>query len=191
MHGYDGTRHHSFAIPTEATSLMIDVGEVTHLRLNYFPDGGVARIRAYGRSVGRRTSTKTTTAPGGGGVGRIIVNHDEASPPLSSRDAPSPLPSMRHHPCPKLSSELNGGIDLACSNAHYGMPSELLRPELGTSMNDGWETARHPDRPPVVTRDANTGLQDTTLSDWSMIKLGLGGAVGGGGGGGGGVIASS
>jgi allantoicase len=65
------------------------------------------------------------------------------------------------------------------------MPSELLRPELGTSMNDGWETARHPDRPPVVTRDANTGLQDTTLSDWSVIKLGLGGAVGGGGGDGG------
>ncbi|KAL3797582.1 hypothetical protein ACHAW5_003301 [Stephanodiscus triporus] len=180
--GHEGTRHHSFAISDEASARMESIGGVTHLRLNYYPDGGVARMRAYGRPLrraveggGGRRGTPSTV-PGGGGTttttttpGRTIVSHDSSLP----------LPSARPHPTPELSSELNGGIGLACSDAHYGEPGELLRAGPGTSMKDGWETARHPDRPGVVVTDPTTGLQETTLSDWCVIRLGLGGAAGG------------
>ena len=44
-------------------------------------------------------------------------------------------------------------------------------------MGDGWETARHPHRPAVVKKDPVTGLQDTPLMDWAVLKLGLGGAT--------------
>jgi allantoicase len=44
-------------------------------------------------------------------------------------------------------------------------------------MKDGWEMARHPDRPLVVVRDTASGLQETGLSDWALLKLGMGGAT--------------
>jgi hypothetical protein len=63
MPGYEGTRYHSFKVSKEATLCMIAIGGITHLRLNYFPNNKVARIRAYGRSVGRMMLRKTMTAP--------------------------------------------------------------------------------------------------------------------------------
>jgi allantoicase len=53
MPGHEGTRHHAFVVPDEAVSRMEAMGGVTHPRLNYFPNGGVARMRAYGRPVQR------------------------------------------------------------------------------------------------------------------------------------------
>ncbi|KAI8619159.1 Allantoicase domain-containing protein, partial [Chytriomyces sp. MP71] len=47
--GYQSTRHHYFRINSNK--------RWTHLRVNYFPDGGVARLRAYG------TVIKDWTAP--------------------------------------------------------------------------------------------------------------------------------
>jgi allantoicase len=46
MPGHKGTHHHSFEVSKEATSCMIVIRGVTHLRLNNFPSGEVARIRA-------------------------------------------------------------------------------------------------------------------------------------------------
>jgi allantoicase len=46
MPGHEGMHHHSFKVLKEATLRMIVTGGVTHLRLNNFPDGEVARIRA-------------------------------------------------------------------------------------------------------------------------------------------------
>jgi hypothetical protein len=46
MPGHEGTRHHPFKVSKEATSRMIVIGGVTYPRLNNFPNGKVARIRA-------------------------------------------------------------------------------------------------------------------------------------------------
>ena len=83
----------------------------------------------------------------------------------------------KHYHQPELSSVLHGGKGLACSNKHYGVPSNLIRTALGVDMGDGWETARHPHRPAVVKKDPITGLQDSPLMDWAVLKLGLGGVV--------------
>lgn len=42
-------------------------------------------------------------------------------------------------------------------------------------MGDGWETARHPNRPPIVIKNPITNLVDSRLMDWTVIKLGMGG----------------
>ena len=61
---------------------------------------------------------------------------------------------------------------MACSNKHYGVPSNLIQPSYGKDMGDGWETARHPDRPAIWAKDPKTGLMDTDLMDWAVLKLG-------------------
>jgi allantoicase len=38
-------------------------------------------------------------------------------------------------------------------------------------MGDGWETARHPERPNSWTRNAETGLVDSDLMDWCILQL--------------------
>jgi hypothetical protein len=53
MPGHKGTRHQAFVMPGGAVLRMKAIGGVTHPRLNYFPDGGVARMRAYGCPVRR------------------------------------------------------------------------------------------------------------------------------------------
>jgi len=74
---------------------------------------------------------------------------------------------------PELSNSLMGGIGLACSNKHYGDPWNLIQPSLGKDMSDGWETARHPNRPGILVKDPVTDLVDSNLSDWCIIKLGI------------------
>jgi allantoicase len=39
-------------------------------------------------------------------------------------------------------------------------------------MGDGWETARHPSRPSILFKDKATGLVDSPLKDWGILKLG-------------------
>ena len=61
---------------------------------------------------------------------------------------------------------------MSCSNQHYGTPQNLLQATLGKDMGDGWETARHPERPASWKRDMETGLVDSDLMDWCVVKLG-------------------
>ncbi|EED93152.1 allantoicase-like protein [Thalassiosira pseudonana CCMP1335] len=142
--GYEESRYHSFKIEEGVKHRLQELGGVTHLKLNYFPDGGVARLKVWGTKIHPHTS-------------------------------PNPPPSSTNYEHPELSSSVHGGVGLMCSNKHYGVPSNLLSPTLGKDMGDGWETARHPDRPPLIKKDP-TGLQVTPLMDWSILKLGLGGA---------------
>ena len=179
--GYDESRHHTFHLSDIARKNIEKVGGVTHLKLNYYPDGGVARMKVYGcpfqprdnavikvkKDESNFTVSEEEMIPG-----RTVVNHDDAS---SSSSLVS-LPSARSHPTPELSSECNGGVGLAQSNAHYGVSHNLLQPNLGINMGDGWETARHHNRPSRVERDVITGLQKTHLLDWAVLRLGLGGA---------------
>jgi len=44
-------------------------------------------------------------------------------------------------------------------------------------MGDGWETARHTDRPPILKEDPTSGLIDVGGEDWCLLKLGMSGVI--------------
>lgn len=96
----------------------------SHLRLNIYPDGGIARLRIYGQ-----------------------VACDWA---LRPQNQLYDLIAME-----------NGGLAIACNDAHYGKPANLLAPGRGKDMGDGWETRRR--REPG--------------NDWAIIALGHPGIV--------------
>jgi allantoicase len=135
----------------------------TVIRVNYFPDGGVARLRLWGDSKGDvKPLTKPLYMPIETGNTCTVVPH-------SSTDTP---PSRLPYEYPELSSQDEGGIGVACSNKHYGEPWRLTQKSLGKDMGDGWETARHPSRPAVLIKDPQTHLIDSPLMDWAILKLG-------------------
>ena len=49
-----------------------------------------------------------------------------------------------------VAAMVNGGVTVACSDAHYGRASNLIAPGRAAKMDEGWETARTSDRPPFV-----------------------------------------
>jgi allantoicase len=90
-------------------------GAVTHVRLNIFPDGGVARFRVFGR-----------------------VRPDWQAPPeLDAEARPHVAPELRD-----LAAVKNGGLALACSDAFFGPMNNLLLPGRPDDMGGGWETRR-------------------------------------------------
>jgi allantoicase len=86
----------------------------THLRLNIFPDGGVARFRAYGR-VGGTWPAADIDADTARHVDPSFVD---------------------------LAAAKNGGLALACSDAFFGPMNNLLMPGRAATMGEGWETRR-------------------------------------------------
>ncbi len=96
-----GNSHHYL----EAAQSNQTSGRYTHLRVNIFPDGGIARLRVYG--------TPATD--------------------WTKRD-PSALWDL-------IAAE-NGGRVVAWSDAHFGLPHNVLMPGRGVNMGDGWETRR-------------------------------------------------
>jgi allantoicase len=87
---------------------------VSHLRLNIFPDGGVARFRAFGKALpdwGRAEQDEATRA--------------QVSPELVD-----------------LAAVVNGGLALACSDDFFGPMNNLLLPGRAENMGGGWETSR-------------------------------------------------
>jgi len=145
--GYEETRMHYFIIPEAQRR------NVTHIRFNIFPDGGIARLRLWG----------------------YPIEEDIQTPMETIYEPPSSQPY--HHP--EVSLCTNGGLGLHCSNRHYGVPQNLIQPFYGKDMGDGWETARHPFRPAVIVKDPTTDLVDSPLMDWAVLKLGMGGILGG------------
>ncbi|ENX41902.1 allantoicase [Acinetobacter sp. NIPH 2100] len=95
---------------------------VTHIRINIFPDGGIARLRVYGR---------------------VVVDHVDTTQQID------------------LIGLKNGGRIVAFSDAHFGHPNNLLSPDRGLNMGDGWETKRR--RAPGF--------------DWCIIALGQTGQI--------------
>jgi len=168
--GYQETRMHYLNVDEDVRE---KVKGFTHVRVNYYPDGGVARLRLWGHQL-------------------EIQKNDDSKISSSSLQTESSsvvlVPSSKPYHHPELSTYTNGGQGLACSNKHYGIPENLIQPTYGKDMGDGWETARHPDRPPILIRDPVTNLIDNPLMDWAILKLGMGGAsVSSSGGGGVGV----
>ncbi|MEH6591898.1 MAG: allantoicase [Halioglobus sp.] len=117
--GKQATAAHSHNFYAAASEL-----PCTHLRLKIFPDGGVARLRAYGNA---------RVNPANFIDGELL----------------------------DLASVMNGGVGLDCSDRFYSSPSNLLMPNKGINMGDGWETKRR--------RDED--------NDWCIVKLGLTGTI--------------
>lgn len=86
----------------------------THLRLNIFPDGGVARLRVYGEVVPRGDRHEPDA---------------ETAPHVADGDV-------------DLASILGGGQALACSDMFFGPMNNLLLPGRAVNMGGGWETRR-------------------------------------------------
>ena len=102
-------------------------GPVTHVRLNIFPDGGVARLRVFGRV---RPDWSAATAPDA--EAREIL---AAGPGATwARDQVADLRD--------LAAVKNGGLALACSDAFFGPMNNLLLPGRAANMGGGWETRR-------------------------------------------------
>lgn len=92
---------------------------VSHLRLNIFPDGGIARFRAYGHvradwSRGAIDAEAFGHAP----VGESATSWVD------------------------LAALTSGGMSVACSDAFYGPSNNLLLPLPAQNMGGGWETRR-------------------------------------------------
>jgi allantoicase len=115
--GYPDTRLHQFTSTIPPSGV---VPVVTHLRINMFPDGGIARLRVRGEIV--RALDK----------GKIV----------------------------DMAAASNGGAALGSSNAHYGRASNLIAPGRSQRMDQGWETARNPNRPPILTINEETRMLD-------------------------------
>ncbi len=89
---------------------------VSHVRLKIFPDGGVARLRVFGRVAARWQAASAAADP-------------ETAPHV----APDAV---------DLAAVRNGGLALACSDAFFGPMNNLLLPGRSADMSGGWETRR-------------------------------------------------
>ena len=192
--GYEESSIHRFVLDDVTRSR---AQAATHVRINYYPDGGVARLRVWGKPRYDSGTTISSASNGSSNSNAIAMPRNVSATSVmndavySSASAvskevdtaaapPAPLEiksnwvafSAEPYPHPELSSSDLGGAGLACSNKHYGVPSNLIQPSYGKDMGDGWETARHPDRPAIWATDPKTGLMDTDLMDWAVLKLG-------------------
>jgi allantoicase len=109
---------------------------VSHVRLSIFPDGGVARFRVFGK-----------------------VEPGHAPPELDDASRAEVAPGLVD-----LGALRNGGLVLACSDAHFGRMNSLLLPGRARHMGEGWETRRG--RPPDHRHD------------WLIVKLAARGTLG-------------
>jgi allantoicase len=89
-------------------------GPISHVRLNIYPDGGVARFRVFGR-----------------------VQPEFGKPELDAESAPRVAAGWVD-----LAALKNGARALACSDAFFGPMNNLLSPGRAENMGGGWETRR-------------------------------------------------
>jgi allantoicase len=94
-----------------------DSSPVSHVRLNIFPDGGVARLRVYGRVIPDWSE-------------RLV---DETTRAELASTAPDAV---------DLAALENGGASLACSDAFFAPMHHLLLPGRADNQGGGWETRR-------------------------------------------------
>jgi allantoicase len=121
-----------------------DIGVCTHLRLNIFPDGGVARFRAYGR-VTADWSKQDLDEDAGRHIAADAVD----------------LAALR-----------NGGGVLACSDARFGPMNNLLLPGRAANMGGGWETrrSRHPNQDWILLQLGARGHAQVVEVDTNHFK---------------------
>nr|CAD7596504.1 unnamed protein product [Timema genevievae] len=218
--GYKETRHHYF--PTLKSDKVW-----THVRLNLYPDGGIARLRLFGEAVldltllnssqvrtniislnyyiliefsreiilwvitGRCLVAYVQMYEGGeqqnessGFVDLTIAgNLTKPTTPIQPTIRAPGFGKRRFRPLNSceivildLVSMVNGGVCEDYSNAHYGHPRNIIRPNEGIGMSDGWETARRLDRPPIIQVSPEGFLQLPGF-EWAVFRLGAPGVV--------------
>lgn len=71
-----------------------------------------------------------------------------------------------------LGEALNGGRAIACSDEHFGIMSNLLLPDKGINMGDGWETARRrgPGYDWVIIALGHPGILNKVVVDTAFFK---------------------
>ncbi|XP_072912951.1 allantoicase isoform X2 [Hemitrygon akajei] len=129
--GYVDTCHHYFPVQQQK--------RWTHIRLNMYPDGGIARLRVYG------------------------IGHNDWSA-ISQRQTID------------LVAMANGGVCMGFSNAHFGLPNNIIGIGRSKVMSDGWETARRLDRPAILKAD-DQGILQVPGCEWAIFKLGHPGLI--------------
>ncbi len=117
---------------------------VTHVRLNIFPDGGVARFRVFGRVT------------------------PEWTPPVIDRETHAQVVEGSVD----LGALSNGALALACSDAFFGPMNNLLLPGRAENMGGGWETRRKraPGHDWILVRLAARGTISTIEVDTNHFK---------------------
>lgn len=157
--GYEATRMHYFTLPEAKSGTLI--------RVNYFPDGGVARLRLWGEPL--KNPPRVIPGPA---YSPIVTGRTCSVIPHSATSSALPSEETLVEDVVEFSSQNHGGSGFYCTNKHYGDVCNLIQPNLGRDMGDGWETARHPNRPRSLETDPATGLVKSDLLDYSIIKLG-------------------
>jgi len=71
-----------------------------------------------------------------------------------------------------LGEALNGGRAVACSDEHFGIMGNLLLPDKGINMGDGWETARRrgPGYDWVIIALGHPGMLQKIIVDTAYFK---------------------
>lgn len=119
-------------------------GPWSHLRLNIFPDGGVARFRAWGEVLSGGADTVAD---------ELQTQHLE----------PGEI---------DLGSVQNGAVAVACSDMFFGPMNNLLLPGRAPNMGNGWETRRR--RTPgfdwIIVRLASRGKPQLIEVDTNHFK---------------------
>src|SRR5262245_53146717 len=123
------------------------------LRLNIYPDGGIARFRVYGLAGEAPAVAASAAIPLG-----------PEGPPADSVGAASDAIDL-------FASE-HGGLALEANDQHYGNIGNLNRPGRGVNMGDGWETRRR--REPgfdwVIVKLGRPGTIREVLIDTAHFK---------------------
>ncbi len=143
----EGDNHNFFMLENEYS--------YTHLRLNIFPDGGIARLQVYDTNIDLTE----------GSFSIIEVNQVHvATKYINSKDHSGEII--------ELSAYENGGRALECSDEHFGQMHNLLKPGRGINMGDGWETrrARKPNFDWVIISLAHPGIINKIEIDTAYFK---------------------
>ena len=119
---------------------------VSHVRLKIFPDGGVARLRVFGRVA-------PLWQPA-----RAAADADAAA-----HVAPDAV---------DLAAVRNGALALACSDAFFGPMNNVLLPGRAADMSGGWETRRRrgPGHDWILIRLGAPGIVDMIEVDTNHFK---------------------
>ncbi|CEL93556.1 unnamed protein product [Vitrella brassicaformis CCMP3155] len=154
--GYPDTRHNYFEVPLDSTHQQ-QPPVATHLKVNMYPDGGIARLRVYGE-VKRDILDMYEKLQSG-----IVTRR-------SAREAQESGAGVRPD-LVDLVSSINGGVALCWSDQHYGVPKNCLLPNRAPNMGNGWETARKKFRSPILTVGPDGTISNLVGNDWAIFKL--------------------
>lgn len=168
---------------------------VVSVKLNNFPDGGIARLQLFGEKtdgkVADMSNAEWTHLVAHEWIGKLQpatgFPAGFAPPENSALDVAPPAPVTERQLREALPSSFawgkgdglvdavsvdapgGGGRVVASSSAHYSVPSNMLKVPRALNMGDGWETARMRGQPDYGVFH----LEGPVLSDynWTLFKL--------------------